>query len=166
MHPVPHDGGLLVALVLVPIFWRRPLRIVLVVGTVAVVAVLAQAVMFAAGVRLNMLNFAAVPITIGVGADYVVNLLGAMEAYGTNARRACARMGGAILLCSLTTIVGYLSLLLAHSGALRSFGWAAVLGEVMAVTTVLVVLPVLMPKREPAPGAAQGREAAGFEPRT
>lgn len=157
---------LLVALVLIPIFWRRPLRIVLVVGTVAVVAVLAQAVMFAAGVRLNMLNFAAVPITIGVGADYVVNLLGAMEAYGTNARRACARMGGAILLCSLTTIVGYLSLLLAHSGALRSFGWAAVLGEVMAVTTVLVVLPVVMPRRVAATKGAPAGDASGLEPRT
>ncbi|MFO0724764.1 MAG: MMPL family transporter [Myxococcota bacterium] len=138
---------LLVAVVLIPIFRRKPLRIPLVVGTVAVVAVSAQAVMFAAGVQLNMLNFAAVPITIGVGADYAVNLLGAMDAYSTDARRACARMGGAILLCSLTTIVGYLSLLLAHSGALRSFGWAAVLGEIMAVTTVLVVLPVLMPSK-------------------
>ncbi len=145
---------LLVALVLLPIFRRRPLRIPLVVATVAVVAVSAQCVMFAVGVRLNMLNFAAIPITIGVGADYVVNLLGAMDAWGVDARRACARMGGAILLCSLTTIVGYLTLLIAHSGALRSFGWAAVLGEVMAVATVLVVLPALMP------GKRHGNEAA------
>ncbi len=138
---------LLVALVLVPIFGRRPARVPVVVGTVALVAVSAQAVMFAVGVRLNMLNFAALPITIGVGADYVVNLLGAMDAFGVDARRACVRMGGAILLCSLTTVVGYTSLLLAHSGALRSFGWAAVLGEVMAATTVLLVLPAVLPSR-------------------
>ena len=59
--------------------------------TVAQVAIAAQAVMLALGVQLNMLNFAAVPITIGVGADYVVNLIGAMDAFGVNARRACAR---------------------------------------------------------------------------
>jgi len=137
----------LVAAVLVPIFRRRPRRVVITVVTVAAVAIAAQAVMLALGVRINMLNFAAVPITIGVGADYVVNLFGAMDAFGANARVACSRMGGAILLCSLTTIVGYLSLVFAQSGALRSFGWAAVLGEVMAVVTVLVVLPVVIRSR-------------------
>jgi len=60
-------------------------------------------------------------------------------------RTACAKMGGAILLCSLTTIVGYLSLVIAQSGALRSFGWAAVLGELMAVTAILLVLPAALP---------------------
>ncbi len=153
----------LVALVLVPIFRRRPLRIPLVVATVAVVAISAQCVMFAVGVRLNMLNFAAIPITIGVGADYVVNLLGAMDAWGVDARRACARMGGAILLCSLTTIVGYLTLLFAHSGALRSFGWAAVLGELMAVATVLIVLPAVLPGRRARPDAASTNESAPSE---
>jgi predicted RND superfamily exporter protein len=138
---------LLVALVLLPFFRRRPLRIVLVVATVTAVGVAAQAMMFAVGVQLNMINFAAVPITIGVGADYALNLLGAMDAFSVDARRACARMGGAILLCSLTTVVGYASLLLAQSGALRTFGWAAVLGEVMAVTTVLFALPVLLARR-------------------
>jgi hypothetical protein len=137
----------LVALVLVPIFARRPLRIPLVVSTVAAVAVCAQAIMLALGVQLNMLNFAAVPITIGVGSDYAVNLLGAMDAFSVDGRRACARMGGGILLCSLTTIVGYISLVIAQSGALRTFGWAAVLGEAMAVTIVLLVLPVLLPRR-------------------
>jgi predicted RND superfamily exporter protein len=134
---------LLVTLVLIPIFLGKPARILLVSTSVAMVAIAAQSIMLAAGVRLNMLNFAAVPITIGVGADYLVNLLGAMDALGLDARRACAQMGGAILLCSLTTVVGYSSLLLARSGVLRSFGWAAVLGEVMAVAAVLLVLPAL-----------------------
>jgi predicted RND superfamily exporter protein len=142
---------MLVALVLVPFFRDRPLRIPLVVLTVAAVAITAQSVMLALGVQLNMLNFAAIPITIGVGADYVVNLLGAMDAFEVDARRACARMGGAIFLCSLTTVVGYVSLLIAQSGALRTFGWAAVLGEVMAVLVVLLVLPAIWarPLREP-----------------
>jgi predicted RND superfamily exporter protein len=141
---------LLVALVLVPFFWRRPGRIALVMAAVVPAAFAAQALMLAAGVKINMLNFAAVPITIGVGADYAVNLLGAMDSLGLDARRACARMGGAILLCSLTTTVGYASLLVAQSGALRTFGWAAVLGEVMAVITVLLVLPAVLPPSAPA----------------
>jgi uncharacterized protein len=151
--------ALLVALVLAPLLLRRPLRILLVVSTVGSVALLAQANMLMVGVKLNMLNFAAVPITIGVGADYVVNLLGAMDALKADARRACAKMGGAIFLCSLTTVIGYVSLLMAQSGALRTFGWAAVLGEVMAVTTVLVVLPVLLARR-PAAEMAVSQAAA------
>jgi predicted RND superfamily exporter protein len=140
---------LLVGLVLIPFFLRRPAKIFLVVGTVLPVAVAAQAIMLAVGVKINMLNFAAVPLTIGVGADYVLNLFGAMDSLKTDARRACARMGGAILLCSLTTIVGYASLLVAQSGALRTFGWAAVLGELMAVITVLLVLPSALPDQPP-----------------
>ena len=40
-----------------------------------------------------------------------------------------------------------LSLVLAQSGALRSFGWAAVLGEAMAILMVLLVLPTLLGPR-------------------
>jgi predicted RND superfamily exporter protein len=124
------------------------------------VAVLAQTIMLALGVKINMLNFAAVPLTIGVGADYVLNLFGAMDSLKVDARRACARMGGAILLCSLTTIVGYASLLVAQSGALRTFGWAAVLGELMAVVTVLLVLPSALPDSEPPAMAETDQPAA------
>ncbi len=134
---------LLVAMVLIPIFLRNPRRVLICIATVAAVAFSAQSIMLALGVRVNMFNFAAVPITIGVGSDYVVNLFGAMDAFECDARQAAARMGGAILLASLTTVVGYLSLVIAQSGALRTFGWAAVLGEIMAVCTVLLVLPAL-----------------------
>ncbi|HVY49416.1 MAG TPA: MMPL family transporter, partial [Minicystis sp.] len=155
---------LLVALVLLPIFLRKPSRIPLVVGTVALVALGAELVMFAFGVRLNMLNFAAIPITIGVGSDYAVNLFGAMDAFDLDAPRATAKMGGAILLCSLTTVVGYTSLLVAQSGALRTFGQACVLGEIMAVTMVLVLLPVMLRRARaprPAPRAAESRSDDG-----
>jgi predicted RND superfamily exporter protein len=150
----------LVALVLIPFFARRGTRIFLVVGTVLPVAVAAQTIMLALGVKINMLNFAAVPLTIGVGADYVLNLFGAMDSLKLDARRACARMGGAILLCSLTTIVGYASLLVAQSGALRTFGWAAVLGELMAVMTVLLVLPSALPDQDPPVAQTSGRVEA------
>jgi predicted RND superfamily exporter protein len=155
---------LLVALVLIPFFLKRGTRIFLVIGTVLPVALAAQTIMLALGVKINMLNFAAVPLTIGVGADYVLNLFGAMDSLKLDARRACARMGGAILLCSLTTIVGYASLLVAQSGALRTFGWAAVLGELMAVMTVLLVLPSALPDRDPPVAQTDGR-AKTEEPR-
>src|SRR5581483_5394167 len=150
---------LLVALVLVPIFFRHPRRVLVCLLTISAVALSAQSTMLALGVRVNMFNFAAVPITIGVGSDYVVNLFGAMDAFACDARRAAAKMGGAILLASLTTVVGYLSLVFAQSGALRTFGWAAVLGEIMAVCTVLLALPGAA-KPAPTPVPEGERQAA------
>lgn len=141
----------LVSLALLAVFRRRPVRVPVVLLVVSLATLAAMLIMRALGVRLNMLNFAAVPITLGVGADYVVNLLGAMDSLRCDAREACARMGGAILLCSLTTVVGYLTLLLASSGALRSFGQAAVLGEICAVLVVLVIYPSVSLRRTDAP---------------
>jgi uncharacterized protein len=137
----------LVCVLLLVVFAGRPGRAMVSLFTMLVAAFCAQAVVLALGIKVNLLNFAALPITIGVGADYVVNLLGAMSSLRVDARGACARMGGAILLCSLTTVIGYLSLVLAKSGALRSFGWAAVVGEVVASLAVLLVLPVALGTR-------------------
>jgi uncharacterized protein len=137
----------LVCVLLLVIFAHQPARAFISLVTMLLAAFASQAVMLALGVKVNLLNFAALPITIGVGADYVVNLFGAMSSLGVSARTACVRMGGAILLCSLTTVIGYLSLVLAKSGALRSFGWAAALGELVAILAVLLVLPVALRSR-------------------
>jgi len=49
--------------------------------------------------------------------------------------------GGAVALCSFTTIVGYGSLLAARSRALRGFGALAILGELSCLLAAVVVLP-------------------------
>jgi predicted RND superfamily exporter protein len=58
-------------------------------------------------------------------------------------------MGGAILLCSLTTIVGYASLLVAQSGRCARSDGPPCSGELMAVLTVLLVLPSALPDQDP-----------------
>jgi predicted RND superfamily exporter protein len=107
------------------------------------------------GWRLNFLNFAALPISIGVGADYAANLwarlrheLSSSERPGDESlpallSRVVADTGSAVSLCSLTTIIGYSSLLLSKSRALQSFGRLANLGEVTCLLAALVVLPCL-----------------------
>jgi len=52
--------------------------------------------------------------------------------------------GGAVLLCSWTTIVGYGSLLAAHSQALRGFGALAILGEIACLVAALVAMPAVV----------------------
>jgi predicted RND superfamily exporter protein len=71
-------------------------------------------------------------------------------------RRAVATIGFACLLTSLTTSVGFLSLISANMPVLRSFGAFAALGILFAYGTVLLVIPlVLSHARGPVPAAPQ-----------
>jgi predicted RND superfamily exporter protein len=94
------------------------------------------------GIKINFANFIAFPITFGIGVDYSVNVItryvqdGAKDVTG-----AVRSTGGAVALCSLTTIIGYSSLLLAKNRALFLFGLVAVMGEVACLTAAVVALP-------------------------
>ena len=104
-------------------------------------------VMAALELKINFLNFIALPITFGIGVDYSVNIF---SRYNTDRQRlgikasveeALIHTGGAVALCSLTTIIGYSSLLLAGSQAFVSFGRLAVLGEITCLVAAVAVLP-------------------------
>ncbi|HWL85616.1 MAG TPA: MMPL family transporter, partial [Polyangiaceae bacterium] len=101
--------------------------------------------MMAFGVRINFANFIAFPITFGIGVDYAVNV---MARYAQDARRdvglAVRATGGAVALCSLTTSIGYSSLLMAQNRALFLFGLVAVLGEIACVSAAILALPALV----------------------
>ena len=62
--------------------------------------------------------------------------------------RVLRETGGAVALCSLTTIIGYSSLLVARNQALISFGLLADLGEVACLAAALFALPALLRWRE------------------
>jgi predicted RND superfamily exporter protein len=99
-------------------------------------------VMGATGFKINFLNFIALPITFGIGVDYAVNIFARYRSDGANAiSRVIENTGGAVALCSCTTIIGYSSLLLAGSQAFVSFGTLAVLGEFTCLTAAIVALP-------------------------
>lgn len=103
------------------------------------------AILSLAGIKLNFLNFVALPISIGVGSDYVVNVMKRRQLEGgEDFRRLMVETGGAVVLCSLTTTVGYLSLLLSINGAVSSFGLAAALGEVTTLLAAMLVLPAAL----------------------
>ena len=94
--------------------------------------------------KLNFMNFVAVPITLGIGADYAANIWARISSEGpASARAVIADTGSAVALCSMTTVIGYSSLLLAHNGALRSFGILADLGELTCLLAALLVLPAI-----------------------
>jgi predicted RND superfamily exporter protein len=95
------------------------------------------------GVRVTFLNFIALPITFGIGVEYAVNVTARYRERKSIAE-AISSTGGAVAMCSWTTIVGYGSLLAAQNRALQGFGSMAILGELTCLTTAVVVLPALL----------------------
>jgi predicted RND superfamily exporter protein len=156
LSAVGHDGpratlysfGGVVLLCL--IVFRRPRRVAIVVGSLLAGVAWMGAGLALWDLKINFLNFIGLPITFGIGVDYAVNVFarGLIEdrehAPGEAARRAVTATGGAVVLCSLTTIIGYGSLLVARNGALVSFGKVAILGEITCLIGAMLVMPAWM----------------------
>lgn len=113
--------------------------------------------------KLNFLNFIVIPLTIGIGVDYGVNVAQRYVQEGRGSMRfVLASTGGAVALCSLTTIIGYSALLLSRNLALVSFGKLANLGELACLAAALTVLPaaIVWMERRRAAAAAPVRDEA------
>lgn len=96
-------------------------------------------------ISLNFLNFVALPVTFGIGVEYAVNV---MYRYGREGRRSAVKVlretGGAVVLCSATTILGYAALTGSINGAVRSLGVVAVIGEITTLLSAMLVLPAML----------------------
>jgi predicted RND superfamily exporter protein len=159
IRSVLHDGpiattvSLLAVLVLV-LLMIRPVRAAL----AAVLILLLGVVLMVGGagwarVHVTFLNFIALPITFGIGAEYVLNVVTRYREE-RDILRAVLSTGAAVALCSWTTIVGYGSLLAARNQALQGFGSMAILGEVSCLSAAIVALPAFIIWR-------QGHKRAG-----
>ena len=110
------------------------------------------------GLKINFLDFVALPITVGIGIEYAVNIATRERQEGPGrGRAALATTGGAVALCSYTTIVGYGSLLVSVNLGIRSFGLAAMLGELTCLAIAIVLALALLWATAP---ALARREAA------
>ncbi|MCX5745911.1 MAG: MMPL family transporter, partial [Proteobacteria bacterium] len=138
-------GSLLVVWLVVGL--RRHGLVTMVASIAGVVVMIAACAL--AGLRVHFLDLIALPITIGIGIDYAVNLAARDQAdvrdgHPPDARRLLASTGAAVLLCSFTTTVGYGSLLLSSNGGVRAFGLAAILGELSCIAMALLLAPTLL----------------------
>jgi predicted RND superfamily exporter protein len=100
------------------------------------------------GLKINFLNFIALPITFGIGVDYGVNIFQRYrEEKDGDIVNVVRHTGGAVMLASFTTIAGYLSLLIAGNQGFVSFGLLAVAGEVTCVAAAVIALPAFLAAR-------------------
>ena len=98
------------------------------------------------GLKVNFLDFVALPITLGLGVDYAINIAHRNDEQA-DAIATLRTSGSAVFICSLTTIIGYASLLVSDNLAIRGFGTASLIGEITCVLTALVLVPALLARR-------------------
>jgi predicted RND superfamily exporter protein len=117
------------------------------------------------GIRINFLDFVALPITIGIGIDYSVNIAARHRTEGRgSAARILVAAGPAVALCSFTTVVGYASLLFSANQGIRSFGLAALIGEMTCIGAAVALAPALLDFRIRKPAAADVRQEGAAPP--
>ncbi|HKQ70519.1 MAG TPA: MMPL family transporter [Polyangiaceae bacterium] len=166
--PVATALALLAVVLLVLAIFRFSLATPLILGSLLVAVLWLTAGIMAFGIKINFCNFIAFPITFGIGVDYAVNVMARYrESRSHDVVAAIKSTGGAVALCSLTTMIGYGSLLFAQNRALFLFGVVAVLGEVVCLITAVVVLPAVLTlvRREAAPSTlAEAISRRGSKP--
>lgn len=141
--------ALLSVIALVILLFRRPSAVFFVLLSLLLGVFWMAGVMLHFSWKINFLNFIAFPITFGIGIDYGVNLYQRYREEGPGKiLDAVQGTGGAVVLASLTTSIGYGSLLIASNQAFVSFGRLAVLGEVTCIAAALLSLPALLLLRD------------------
>lgn len=132
-------------LILIIINFRATKESAIVMSTLMLGIVLLVALLPIFHIKLNFLNFIALPITFGIGVDYAVNIY---QRYKQDGRGSIAQVlkftGGAVTLCSLTTIIGYSVLMTSRNMGLVSFGATALLGELTCLAAALISLPAFI----------------------
>ena len=118
---------------------RRALAVLVGSGLGSLVMIAACALI---GLKVNFLDFVALPIALGLGIDYGINV--AHRADRDDPSIALRSTGGTVLVCSLTTVIGYASLLVSSNLAIRGFGLASLLGEIACVVTALALVPAII----------------------
>ena len=118
-----------------------------VIGSLSLGVLWMAGAMMVFSIKFNFVNFAVLPITFGIGVDYAVNLYQRYRQAGS-VEEALSASGGAVALCSVTTILGYATLLIADNQAVQSFGLTAVIGEITCLSAALFALPAVLSLRE------------------
>jgi len=155
--------SILATLLIVALSFRERRSMTRVILSLLVGVFWTVAVLYLWKFKLNFLNFIALPVTFGIGVDYAVNIV-QRDLELKDPLEVLRRTGGAVVLCSLTTLLGYLALARSLNYGVRSLGITAVIGEAACLVAAVMVLPAALiwsrQRRASAPVAPTSEEAA------
>ncbi len=124
------------------IMFRSVTHTLLVFFTVAAALLVLAALFPLLGWKLNLFNLIALPLLVGMGQDDSLHLIHRYREEGVGSLKFVLReTGGAVFLTTLTTVIGFSSMLFVSHQGLRSLGWTAVLGMTLCLVSSVLVVP-------------------------
>jgi hopanoid biosynthesis associated RND transporter like protein HpnN len=112
-------------------------------------------------IPLNPANLIALPLILGIGVDYGVHIIHDYREQ-TGRYRMSPSTAVAVMVDSLTTVVGFGSLMVASHQGLQSLGRVLSIGVSCCLFTSMIMLPALLTwmswNRQPAEGKAKSNE--------
>lgn len=133
---------LLGVLTVMILYMRSPKAIFLSLLPTATGVLVIFAAMSYVGIDFNVVNFVALPMSVGIGAVYGVHSLHRMRELNDETILTSST-GPALLLSGVTTMVGFASLMTAHHRGLASLGFVITVGVLVNFGGSLVFLPAL-----------------------
>ena len=159
--------AMLTIVVLTFLHFRRFIPTVLALLPLGVAALWMLPCMALFGVQMNIANLIVIPLFMGMAIDNGIHLVDrVLEPPRTAAQRATQSTGKAVVLSTLTTIVGFGSLMVARHAGIFSFGLLLALAVTCNLVAVFTVLPWLLRvvRFNTAPAAAVGvKSTTGVE---
>jgi predicted RND superfamily exporter protein len=94
------------------------------------------------GLEFNLVNIVGIPICVGTGIEFAIFLMHRLDDEGPHGvRKAVLTSGLASVLCMVTTLLGFASLLFANSRGIRSLGVLVCAGDAVHAIAGFIMLP-------------------------
>ena len=146
--------GIIVLLLLID--FRKLHTVILALVPLAFGGVILFGTMALLGIKLNFMNYFSLPLILGIGIDDGVHIIhryrrersltaaGAELAAAKPLERTLSRTGRAVMLTSITTGIGFASMIFAKMQGLASMGLSLTLGVIACFLTSVLLLPALI----------------------
>ncbi len=145
-------------LVLAIFFHRHPVRVVYCLLPVGLGLLFLFGFMSAAHISFNFINVLAVPIIIGLGVDNGIHLVNRFYESGRDIGPMVGDTGRAIMITSLTSMIGFGSLAVGGYKGITSMGLLSILALTSNLIASLVVFPAVLATFSPQKDAPEERE--------
>lgn len=128
---------------LLVIYYRKLRPVLAVLLPLSLAWALFGASLVVLGMPIHLYNLLAVPLVIGYGIDDHIFLVHRYQT-SRDMRTSMMTAGRAIVLTTLSTVAGFLALLIAHFPGLRQFGISGALAVLFCLIAALMILPALL----------------------
>ena len=151
VETIKGDGPLVMSAVFGVLLLTAFLMFRNVVHTLLVFVTVGLALLWLAGLfalldwKLNLFNLIALPLLVGMGQDDSLHIIHRYREEGPGSLRFVLReTGGAVFLTTLTTVIGFSSMLFVQHQGLRSLGYTACIGMTLCLVSSVTVVPAVL----------------------